>query len=111
MERTKRPVSKVKMVLMWLIFLGLTAGWIAFLLSRHRDTPVSTQPAPDLIRTIITLIIGGFFFVAGVGSYFILLATDCFTFNFQRPVWDGVKGKLYVESTLASQDFRPQSAP
>jgi len=81
---------------MWLVFVGITVGWIAFLLSRHRDTPVSTQPAPDLIRTIITLIVGGFFFAVGVGCYCILLATNCFTFNFQRPVWSGVKGKLYL---------------
>jgi hypothetical protein len=88
------------MALMWLVFVGLTVGWIAFLLSRHPDTPASTEPAPDLIRAIITLIIGGIFFVSGVGGYFILLATDCFTFNFQRPVWGGVKGKLYVANIV-----------
>ena len=99
MQQTKTPVSKVKMALMWVIFVGLTVGWIVFLLSRHRDTPASARPAPDIVQFIISVVTGGFF-VAGVGSYFILLFTNCFTFNFQHPVWIGVKGKLYLANIV-----------
>ncbi len=100
MQQTRAPVSKVKMTVMWVIFVGVTLAWIAFLLWRRREAPVSTEAVPDIFQFIFTFIVGGFFLAAGIASYFVLLFTNCFTFDFQRPVWSGVKGKLYLANVV-----------
>ena len=100
MQQAKKPLSKAKMALMWLVFVGVTVGWIAFLLWQDRDRAPSAEPPPGLVHFIIMLIIGGFFLAGGIAGYAIFLATNCFTFNFQRPVWGDVKGKLYVANIV-----------
>jgi hypothetical protein len=100
MQQTKKPVSKVKMILMWVVFVGITLCWIALLLWRHRGEAAPAEPAPGLGQAIITMIFGAFFLVAGIAGYAVFLATNCFTFNFQKPIWSDVKGKLYVANVV-----------
>jgi hypothetical protein len=96
LQQTRKPASKLKMALMWLIFLGFTAALITFLLWTHPDRSApSEDSAPDIVHTIVTLVFGGFFLVAGLAAYFILLATNCLTFNFQRPIWADARVKFY----------------
>ena len=105
MQTTKRPVSRVRMALTWLIFVGVTVAWIAFLIWRRQNSPAPAETPPPFAAAIISLVAGGFFFVAGAASYAILLATDCFTFNFKTPVWSGFKARLYFANIVVMTGF------
>ena len=100
MQRTRKPVSKLKMLLMWGIFLGFTIGWIAFLLWQRRDRPAVAEPPTDVVHTMVMVVLGGFFLAGGVAGYLVLLATNCFTMKFDRPVWSGVKDRLYLANVV-----------
>jgi len=105
MQPTKRPVSKVRMALTWLIFVGITVTWIAFLVWRRQNSPAPAETPPAFVTAIISLVAGGFFFVAGAVSYAILLFTDCFTFNFKAPVWSGFKARVYLANIVVLTGF------
>ena len=47
------------------------------------------------------MLISGYFFICvGIGLYVLCLATQCFTFNFNRPFFKSFKSKLYVINIL-----------
>jgi len=93
------------MALTWLFFVGITVAWIAFLIWRRQNSPAPAETPPPFAAAIISLVAGGFFFVAGAASYAILLATDCFTFNFKTPVWSGFKARLYFANIVVMTGF------
>ncbi len=68
MQRTKTPVSRLKVAVTWLLFLGFIIGWIAFLLWRHRNNPVPSETGSGFAHAVVSLFIGGFFFAIGAGS-------------------------------------------
>ena len=49
MQQTKTPVSKIRVALTWLFFVGITVGWIAFLIWRHQDSQPPTQTEPPFV--------------------------------------------------------------
>ena len=55
MQPTKRPVSKVRMALTWLIFVGITVTWIAFLVWRRQNSPAPAETPPAFVTAIISL--------------------------------------------------------
>src|SRR5438034_8880320 len=95
MQQTTKPVSKAKVILMWVILIGNIIFWISFVLWRHRGEPEPADSGPDFVRGIVFLVLGGISIVAGVAAYFLVLFTNCFTFNFTRPVWTEMKAKVY----------------
>ena len=98
MEQTSKPVSKVKVVVMWVVLLGNLVFWCGLWLWHHRsDGPPPAEGAGEgLVRAIGMIVLGGFFFMAGVAGYLAVVFTDCLTFNFSQPVWAGLRGKLFV---------------
>jgi hypothetical protein len=100
MQQTGKPASKVKMALVWAFFIGNLVFWCGFWIWWNRGRSPEVQSAPDLLRGIVMLILGGFFVMAGVASYLIVIFTQCFTFNFQRPMWDGLKARLYLANII-----------
>jgi hypothetical protein len=82
--------------LAWALFVGLPALWIVFALRRHSGDPVSAEAGPGLLGSLVMFVTGGFFIGAGVAAYLVLIASDCFTFDFQRPVLSRVKKKLFL---------------
>jgi hypothetical protein len=59
--------------------------------------PVEAPQGLGLFGHIVfMLLMGIFFFGAGVLSYAVTVWTQCFTFNFRRPFWNSVKKKLYA---------------
>lgn len=98
MQTTKKPVSKLKVVLLWALVLGNLFFWCGFWLWHAHGQPQSAthEEGSELIQSIVMLVFAGFFLVAGVGSYFLLISTSCFTFNFRNPVFAAYKGKLYL---------------
>jgi len=103
MQQTTKPVSKFKVFLLWFILIGNLLFWLGFWTWRHRN---DATPQPDaeagsaVFRTIFLLVVGGFFLAAGIGSYLIIVATTCLTFDFTRPVFSAYKGKQYLAKII-----------
>jgi hypothetical protein len=102
MQQTTKPVSKLKVVLVWALLLGNLIFWVGFWAwRRNSSSPLAErEPGLDIARVLFMCVVGGFFFVAGVAGYFIVLATTCFTFDFTRPVFPAYKGKLYLAKII-----------
>ncbi|MSU58801.1 MAG: hypothetical protein EXS35_11645 [Pedosphaera sp.] len=96
----KKPASKSKVILGWtiivlniLVWTGLGFWWAT-----------SRQPAEHesygLGFSFLMVIIGGFFLVCGIIGYVIVVFTECLTFNYPKPVWKGLKVRLYLANIL-----------
>src|SRR5881394_2394549 len=99
MQQTAKPVSKLKVALLWLLLIGNLFFWLAFWAWRHRNDPSpppDPEAGPEIFRSFFLIVVGGFSLIAGVASYFVVIATTCFTFDFTRPVFSSYKGKLYL---------------
>jgi len=92
-----KPASKKKMILIWALVVGNVLVLSTYFLWRaaHQEPPTGRHQ-PDLVYSIIMFGVGCFFLVAGTGSYFAVLFTNCLTFDFTRPVWSGVKKRLFL---------------
>jgi hypothetical protein len=100
MTPTNKPPSKIRIVLMWLLMLGVILFWVVFFLWRERGHEPAGESAPSFVFSIVSLFIGGFFLVAGVAGYLITVYTGCFSFNYQQPVWESVKTKLFFANII-----------
>jgi hypothetical protein len=99
MQQTSKPVSKLKVVLLWLGLIGNLFFWLGFWAWRHRNdpsAPADPEAASESFRSVVLIFMGCFFLVGGIVSYFIVVTTTCLTFNFNRPVFHSYKGKLYL---------------
>jgi len=81
---------------MWLLLTVVILVSVAIGFWCARGRAPAEESSPNLLRTVIMLIFGCMFVVAGVGAYLAVVFTTCFTFNFSRPVWTDLKGKLFV---------------
>jgi len=99
MQQTVKPVSQFKRLLLWCILIGNIFFWIGLIAWLHRNDPT---PAPDeslgstMLSNIVMFILGCFFIAGGIGGYFLVIGTNCFTFNFAVPFFTAYKGKLYL---------------
>lgn len=105
METSTNPVSKSRVLLTWLLMVGMIVGIMVFFFWRaaaiHPPPPEEPGTAPGpLVHSIISLIVGGFFLTLGLIGYFIVIFTGCFTFDYGRPVWNAVKAKKYVANII-----------
>jgi hypothetical protein len=103
MQQTTKPVSKFKVFLLWFVLIGNLLFWVGFWTLRRGSGPASVADAEvgsAIFRAVFLLVAGGFFLAAGVGSYLIILATTCLTFDFTGPVFSGYKGKQYLAKIL-----------
>jgi hypothetical protein len=99
MQQTKKPVSRFKVFLMWFLLIGNLVFWIAFWTWRHGNSPQAApaaEPGSGIFRAVFLFVIGGFFLAAGTGSYLVILATTCLTFDFSIPVFSAYKAKQYL---------------
>ena len=85
---------------MWGIMIGNVAFWIGLFLWRGSERPSAQEASTDLMHVLFMIIIGLFFLGIGVIGYFVVLLTQCFSFDFKHPVWPGIKGKLFVANIL-----------
>jgi len=82
---------------MWLVFtvtlvFAVVAG---FWLARQDHAPLEPT-GPEGLRALIMAVVGGFLIVAGVLGYLVVILTTGLTFNFTRPVWTDLKGKIFA---------------
>jgi hypothetical protein len=89
------------MIVMWVVLVSNLVFWSVFWLFRLRSqSNPAFEEGPSVLDSITLLIIGGFSFLAGFAAYFVVLSSDCFTYNFSRPIWKKVKVKNYVANIL-----------
>jgi hypothetical protein len=99
MEQTRRPVSYTKVILLWVIMIGNLAFWIWFWGFRGRsaaEPPQQFAPADRIAQAIFSVFLSALSIGIGALAYFIVLWTNCFTFDFQKSFLRAYKGKLYL---------------
>lgn len=100
-----QPVSKLKVAAMWLVIVTLMIAIGIFVFTRvysfsysavSGSAPVDDRPENWLLHGIFYFVAGGFFLVMGLVGYFVVVSTACFTSDYQRPVWNDIKTRLYL---------------
>jgi len=91
---------------MWLLMvvgIVVTAGLVFWWNRGTAPAEAPTEePSGAMVHSIFFLFVGGFFLVAGVASYLTIIFTDCFTFDYRRPVWEAVKAKQFVANIVVT---------
>jgi hypothetical protein len=100
----QRP-SKLRIILMWSLMLGVILFWVVFFLWRNYNHPppsdeMDSKPAGIALGSIVSLVIGGFFLFMGGITYALCVITGCLTFNYKQPVWPGVKVRMYFANIV-----------
>src|SRR5690349_12556237 len=83
---------------MWLLLIGNIIFWTSFALWRHRgetEPAEAIPPGGDVFRILFMSILGAISLAIGIAGYFLILFTNCFTFNFTKPFWTEMKAKIY----------------
>lgn|GEM_PF-2601485 len=101
--------AKWKIAAGWALVVAITVGSVLFwfyLQGRPgTEGEVTEESEPNWLKSIILLAFGGFGLLAAALSYFVVVQTQCFTFNFQRPVWSSAKDKIYIANILVPATF------
>ena len=88
--------SKLRIVLMWLLMLGVILFWVVFWAWHNHGRATADESDHQIVASVLSLIIGGFFLCCGIVAYAVAVFTGCLNFNYQRPVWPGTKVRLYL---------------
>ena len=98
-----KSVSKARVMLTWVVMVGLIIFipcfffWRSHVLPPPRADEAGGPPSTyGIVHTIALFIIGLFFLVPSVIAYLALIFSCCLTFNYQHPVWDSIKTKIYL---------------
>jgi hypothetical protein len=102
METTDKRPSKLRIALMWLLMLGVILFWVVFWMWRNHRAPAPEEPPANMVHSVISLFVGGFFLVVGALSYLAVIFTGCFTFNYKHPVWPAVKTKQFFANIIVT---------
>jgi hypothetical protein len=106
METTSQRPSKLRIVLMWLLAVGMIMFWVVFWVWRtHNQQPADTPPEGvrgSMARAVVSLFFGGFFLCAGLAGYLVAVFTACLTLSYRQPVWKSVKVKMYFANIIVT---------
>src|SRR4051812_26093891 len=90
--------SRTKVLKGWALLIGLLVGYAVFWLWTDGRKP-SPGPAQDQVEGVFAAVGRLFVGMLGLGfgaiAYTAVILTRCFTFDFQKPIWPGVKARLY----------------
>jgi hypothetical protein len=99
-DETPKKMSPIKRIIR-IAFLIVWSGGIAvlvFWLTASRRPPA--EPPKDASEAatmvVVFLFFGSLALVAGVVGYMIILATQCFTSNYDQPIWKDLKARFYA---------------
>ncbi|MHC9543076.1 MAG: hypothetical protein AB9903_26505 [Vulcanimicrobiota bacterium] len=101
-----KGVSPIKRAGVWLLLILISIS--AFMVTNMMMSgghparqPQPQDPATQSCLAVILLVFSLFFLFAGVALYLIVIATGCFTFNYEKPVWhSSFKTRLYICNIL-----------
>ena len=94
--------SKIRIVIMWLLMLGAIVFWGVFWLWRNHGRASADESEPRVVASIVSLLIGGFFLLGGVAVYLAAVFTGCFSFSYQRPVWEAAKVRMFFLNIIVT---------
>src|SRR5947209_8506655 len=100
MQTINKPASKWRVAFTWIGMVGLIIGITAFVVWRIQNRVADTEAIPTAFNSVFMLVVGGFGLLAGVAAYAVTIATDCFTFDFKRSVWPGLRGKIFLANII-----------
>jgi len=100
MQPPNQPASKTRIALTWLFLIANIVFWCAFWFWRSRGRATPHESGPLLFHSIFMIVSGGFLLAVGVGAYLLTILTCGLTFDFTRPVWGGLKGRLFLANIL-----------
>jgi hypothetical protein len=90
----KRIGGFLLIIVVGLVSFAIGLMFVRFLRGPSENTEASNVPGLSVLALIF--VGGNLSFVAGVLLYFVSLITHCFTFDFDRPIWNVFKKKLYI---------------
>jgi len=102
MQSANKAPSKLRIILMWLLMLGVILFWVVFWLWRNHGRAPADNSAPGLVTSVLSLFVGGFFLMAGVAVYLAAVFSGCFSFSYRRPVWQGAKVRLFLVNIVVT---------
>jgi hypothetical protein len=97
--------AKGKIIRTWLLLVGGVLFWIVFWAIREKTNPAPRSEPPvsltgdsaDLFAHVFVMcFLAALFLAGGIGGYFVVVLTNCFTFNFNRPIWSSLKAKIWL---------------
>jgi hypothetical protein len=88
------------------ILVGLVGFGVGFWIVRHFSRVPETEEVmkePEILGHIFIMFALGFLSLgAGILGYVLVVATQCFTFDWRKPFWEAFKVKLYVANIIVS---------
>ena len=102
MNTGKTPVSRTRVILTWTAVVLFVAGMCGFWMWWFaRRTPSSeAEAAPGALFAIVMAFFGVVSLGAGIAAYAVTIYTNCLTFDFSKPVWRGLKTKIYFANIV-----------
>jgi hypothetical protein len=73
--------------------------WIAGTFESGAPSPES-EDRPDFLFSVVTFVFGCIVLSIGIASYFIVLGTCCFTYDFSRPFFRSFRLKIYLATIV-----------
>lgn len=105
MDHTKK-VSTWRVAGKWILIVAIIAGVSGAVFIQHlvSPSPGETDTTEDnpVLHAIVFGVLGMFALAFGVAGYLIVVFTNCFTFNFNRPVWNAMKVRKYFLNIIVS---------
>jgi MFS family permease len=108
MDHTKK-VSTSKVARKWALIVGIIVG--VCILAFIQRSLMPSEPAPGdanspedspLLHAIVFVFLGMIVLGFGAAGYLIVIYTNCFTFNFHKPVLNGMKLRWYFSNIVVS---------
>ncbi|HTR41120.1 MAG TPA: hypothetical protein VMH87_05850 [Pseudomonadales bacterium] len=105
MDHTKK-VSTWRIAGKWILIVAIIVGVSAAVFIQHLVSPSPEErdsPADNpIVHAIVFGVLGVLALGFGIAGYFIVICTNCFTFNFNHPVWNGMKMRKYFLNIVVS---------
>ena len=103
-EQTAKKMSPIKRIVIFALFIIWTSGIAVFfywLAVSQTPPPDPRQTAPETINMVLDfLFLGILSLAAAATAYFITFATQCFTFNYNKPIWKALRVRFYIANII-----------
>ncbi len=103
-EQTAKKMSPIKRIaiiaflIIWPVAIAVFFYWLTISRNPPAEAP---QNAPEtLTMSLVFLFLGILSLVATVAAYFIAFATQCFTFNYNKPIWKALRVRFYIANII-----------
>jgi hypothetical protein len=103
-ERGSKAIGPLQKVGVWcmLAFIAVASFAVSSMLMSRGQPPSQSHDEGSLsCFAILIVLLSVVAIVAGIVAYFIILATRCFTFSFEKQVWNSaLRARLYISNII-----------